>query len=206
MYYLFWRQIKSIFAENLCIFLHFEKHVTGNFWWRAFWIIFTIGKLTVLALTVFFFKGGNIVNIVIRSLLTEDECSDFSCNAVPCAVWTLAQTPKYIQTSNLKLSFKDSETLLKFLLWINPFQWIRYSTYYERWKTNTYFVPSKVFFAVKKVPTDIELTISCKKDQICCFTISPFVWCVFYWNCSRNLAKDPGGYWSGANRASSFGG
>ena len=163
-------------------------------------------QINCLGLNSFFFKGVNIVNIVIRSLLTEDECSDFSCNAVPCAVWTLAQTPKYIQTSNLKLSFKDSETLLKFLLWINPFQWIRYSTYYERRKTNTYFVPSKVFFAVKKVPTDIELTISCKKDQICCFTISPFVWCVFYWNCSRNLAKDPGGYWSGANRASSFGG
>ena len=155
-----------------------KNHVTGNFWWRDFWIIFTIGKLTVLALTVFF-KGVNIVNIAIRSLLTKDECSDFSCNAVPCAVWTLAQTLKYIQTSNLKLSLKDSETLMKFFLWINPFQWIRYSTYHERRKTNIsrtiYFVPNKVFFAVKKVPTDIELTISCKKDQICCFTISAFV-------------------------------
>ena len=36
---------------------------------------------------------------------------------------------KYFQTSNLKLSFKNWQTLLKFLIWINPFQWIRYSTY-----------------------------------------------------------------------------
>ena len=67
---------------------------------------------------------------------------------------------------------------------------IRNSTYYGKWKTKAYFVPSKLYFAVKKVLLDIQWTISCKKDQICCFTISPVAWCVFYRNCSRKLGKD----------------
>ena len=50
----------------------------GNFWWRDFWIIFTTGKLPVLALTVFFAKAGNTVYTS-----TEVECSDFSWYTIP---------------------------------------------------------------------------------------------------------------------------
>ena len=48
-------------------------------------------------------------------------------------------------------------------------------------------------FVVKKVPLDIEWTMSCKKDQICCLTFFPVVWSVFYRNCSRKFVKDFGG-------------
>ena len=109
---------------------------------------------------------------------------------------------KYIQTLNLKLTFENWETLLKFLIWINTFQWIRYSTYYEKWKTNIYFVPSKVCFAVKNLPLEIEWKISCKKDQISCFSISAVVWSVFYRNYLRKLIKDFSVCRSGTNRSS----
>ena len=60
-------------------FLILNNHVTWNFWWRDFWIIFTTGKLLILAFTVFFFaKVGNTVYTS-----TEVECSDFSWNAIP---------------------------------------------------------------------------------------------------------------------------
>ena len=72
-----------------------------------------------------------------------------------CFFWMTFDT-KYIQTSNLKLSFENWEHLLKFIAWMNFFHWIWYSAYYEKQKINTYFIPSKVCFAVKNVPLDIE--------------------------------------------------
>ena len=71
---------------------------------------------------------------------------------------------------------------------------------------NTYFIPSKVCFAVKNVPLVIEWTISCEKDQTCCFTISPVVWCALCRSCSRKLVKDFGGCRSAANRSYGFDG
>ena len=53
---------EPIFAENASLFFFIlNNQVTRNFGWRAFWIIFTTGKLLVLVLTVFFAKGGNTV-------------------------------------------------------------------------------------------------------------------------------------------------
>ena len=91
-----------------------------------------------------------------------------------CIFWVTYDT-KYIQTSNLKLSFENWETLLKFLIWLNPFQWICYNTYYEKSKTNTYFSHAKCVLQWKS-----SLWISCRKDQICCFSISSVVLYVFY--------------------------
>ena len=122
-----------------------------------------------------------------------------------CFFWMACDT-KYVHTSNLKLGFENLESLLKILIWINPFQWMRYSTYYKKWKRNTYFVPSKVCFAMKKVLLNVKWTISCKKDQISCFSISTVVWCAFYRKCSRKLVKDFGDCRSSANRYSDFSG
>ena len=117
----------------------------------------------------------------------------------------MTHNTKYIQTSNLKLIFKKLRSIIG-VFQLNQNFPIRYSTYYGKWKTNTYFVPSKLYFAVKKGPLDIECTISCKKDQICCFTISPVLWCVFYKNCSRKFVKDFGDCRSDVNRSSGFSG
>ena len=50
-----------------------------NFWWRAFWIFFTTG--TLLVITFLLSKG-----LILFTILTEVECYDFSCNAIPCVV------------------------------------------------------------------------------------------------------------------------
>ena len=96
-----------------------------------------------------------------------------------CIFWITCDT-NYIQTSNLKFSFENWEYLLKFL--------------------------TLLCFAVEKVPLYIKWKISGKKDQICWFTISSVAWCVFYRNCSRELVKDLGNCWPGANRSSGFSG
>ena len=96
-----------------------------------------------------------------------------------CIFWMTCDT-NYIQTSNLKFSFENWESLLKFL--------------------------TLLCFAVEKAPLDIEWKISCKKDKICWFIISSVAWYVFYRNCSRKLVKDFGNCWSGANRSSGFSG
>ena len=59
-------------------FFILNNHVTWYFWWRDFWIIFTTGKLIVLSLTVFLPK-----RVILFTLLTEVECSDYSWNALP---------------------------------------------------------------------------------------------------------------------------
>ena len=138
-----------------------------------------------------------------RNLLIHTD--SFTSNP-SCIFWMTCDT-KYIQTSNLKLSFKNWETLLKFLIWINPYQSIRYRTYYGKWKANTYlFRIKKGVFCNEKVPLEIEWIVSCKKDQICCFSNSPVVWCVFYRHCPRKLLKDFGDCRSGANRSTGFSG
>ena len=48
-----------------------------------------------------------------------------------CFFWMTFDT-KYIQTSNLKLSYENREHLLKFLAWMNFFYSIWYSAYYEK--------------------------------------------------------------------------
>ena len=94
---------------------------------------------------------------------------------------------------------------MKFIAWINSFQSsIVYITKHK--KINTYFIPSKVCFAAKNVPLDIEKIISCEKDQICCFIISPVVWYVLCKSCSRKLVNDFDTCQSGANRFPGFGG
>ena len=55
------------------------NNVTENFWCGAFCITFNTGKLLVLALTAFFAKG-----VILFTLLTKVECSDFS--AISCVV------------------------------------------------------------------------------------------------------------------------
>ena len=63
----------NVKRANICwktslFFFILKNHVTGNFWWRAFWIFFATGKLLVLVMKVFFFaKGGNTVYNSYRS-------------------------------------------------------------------------------------------------------------------------------------------
>ena len=131
-------------------------------------------------------------------LLKFSYTSDSFTWNLSCIFWITCDA-KFIQTSNLKLrNFIQVFNLNHF------FQWICCSTYYKTWKRKTCFVASKVCFAVKKVALNVEGTIFCKKDQICCFTISPFVWCVFYRNCTRKLVEDFSDCWSGTNRPSGF--
>ena len=78
MYSLLYRQKSQYLLRTPVSFLILNNHVTWNFWWRDFWIIFTTGKLLVLALTVFFAEVGNTVYTS-----TEVECSDFSWNTIP---------------------------------------------------------------------------------------------------------------------------
>ena len=61
-------------------------------------------------------------------------------------------------------------------------------------------------FALKNASLDIEWTISCEKNQICCFTISPVLWYVLCKSFSRKFVKDFVGCRSGANRSFGFGG
>ena len=78
MYSLFYRQKSQYLLRMPTSFFILNNHVTWNFWWRDFWIIFTTRKLLVRLLNSFFVKESNIVYTS-----TEVECSDFSWNAIP---------------------------------------------------------------------------------------------------------------------------
>ena len=69
---------EPIFAENASFFI-LNNHATWNFWWRYFWIIFTTGKLLVLALTVFLPKRVILFTLLLKlnvliSLGTQSLC------------------------------------------------------------------------------------------------------------------------------------
>ena len=61
MYSLLYRQKIQYLLRMPISFFILNNRITWDFWWRDFWIIFTAGKLLVLALTVFFTKEGNTV-------------------------------------------------------------------------------------------------------------------------------------------------
>ena len=68
---------------------------------------------------------GSLSNIF-RTVITHC-CSNLAIHTDsftlnPSCVFWMAHNTKYIQTSNLKLSFKNWEALLEFFNWINPFQ------------------------------------------------------------------------------------
>ena len=78
MYSLFYRQKSQHLLRMPASFSILNNRVTWNFLGRDFWIIFTTGKLLVLALLVFLPK-----RIILFKLFTEVEYSDFSWNANP---------------------------------------------------------------------------------------------------------------------------
>ena len=74
MYSLFYRQKSECLLKMPVSFFILNNHVTGNFSWRDFWIIFTTGKLLGLDLTVFFLPKRvilfTLLPLLILSLLT----------------------------------------------------------------------------------------------------------------------------------------